>query len=179
MSRDWTCPDLSLGQTCLRAGNVSGPDLSWVVLVPDLSQGRRCLRAGLVSKFAAGNVQGWKCLAAGSVPNFRAGSVSRPEVSQSLGPEVSRGTWFCGQECLGANCLTMRSHCHHHHHVRFFFNLRRSYMSCPSTQQSSTQQCPEIILICSNLHKWQNKWAPMAANMFTFWIWGKQELDFD
>jgi hypothetical protein len=72
-----------------------------------MSQGRRCLRAGLVSSFAARDVQGWKCLAAGSVPNLRAGSVSRPEVSQSLGPVVSRGrTWFAAGSVLEAMCLT-------------------------------------------------------------------------
>ena len=94
-------PDMSHGQKCLRAGNVSAPDLSWLSLRPDLSQGQRCLRAGLVSRFAAWDVKGRKCLAAGSVPNFRAGSVSQPEVSQSLEPEVSRGrTWFAAVSVL-------------------------------------------------------------------------------
>jgi hypothetical protein len=80
-------PDLSQGWTCLRAGLVSGQNLS------------KHFRARLVSgldlskNFGAGGVQklqGRKCLAAGSVQKFRAGSVSRPEMSQSLGPEVSR-----------------------------------------------------------------------------------------
>ena len=80
-------PNMSQGWKCIWTGlvltrNVSGPEMS---------QGRKCLRAGLVSRFAARDVQGRKCLAAGSVQKFRAGSVLRPEVSQSLGPEVSRG----------------------------------------------------------------------------------------
>ena len=67
-----------LGQTCLRAGVVLGPDLSWgqicpragLVLGPDLSQGRTCLRARLVQK-----LRGRTC----------------PKAS---GPEVSRGWNF-------------------------------------------------------------------------------------
>jgi hypothetical protein len=74
-----------------------------IILGPDLSQGRTCpstLRQDLsrgpaLSKnFGAGGfqkLQGRKCLAAGSVQRFRAGSVLWPEMSQSLGPEVSRG----------------------------------------------------------------------------------------
>jgi hypothetical protein len=71
LSQGWTCLRAGLvqalwGQTCLRAGLVSGLDLS---------QGRTCPNTfgQEVSK------------------SFRAGSVSRPEVSKSLGPEVSRG----------------------------------------------------------------------------------------
>ena len=69
-----------LGQTCLRAG---------LVLGPDLFRGRTCLGAGLVSgpdlskNFGAGLVQklqGLKCLAAGIVQKFRARSVSRPDL---------------------------------------------------------------------------------------------------
>jgi hypothetical protein len=92
MSKGWTCLRTGLVLTCLGAGHVSGPEMS---------QGRRCLRASFVSRFVAGDVQGRKCLATGSVPNFRAGSVSRPEVSQSLGPEVPRGrTWFTAGSVL-------------------------------------------------------------------------------
>ena len=102
-------PDLSQGWTCLRAGLVQA---LW---------GQTCLRAGLVwgpdlsKHFGGGGVQklqGRKCLAVGSVQKFRAGSVSRPEMSQSLGPEVSRGrTWFAAGRVLElyVHCTTVLS----------------------------------------------------------------------
>ena len=79
------------GQTCLRAGLVLGPDLSW---------GRTCLVAGLVS--GPDLSQGCPKM---SVPvvskSFRAGCVSRREVSKHLGPEVSRSrTWFAAGSVL-------------------------------------------------------------------------------
>ena len=90
---------------CIGAGNVSRPDLSWLVSVPDMSQGSwadlswlvlepdmsqgwQCLRTKLVSRFRARDFQGRKCLASGSVQKFRAGSVSWPDL-------------VCGQKCLG------------------------------------------------------------------------------
>ena len=103
-------PGLSQGWTCLRAGLVSRQDLSLgrtcpSILGPDLSRSWTCLRAGLVS--GPDLSQGRTCLGAKS---FRAGSVSRPEVSksvsgpemsQSLGPEVSCGrTWFAAGSVL-------------------------------------------------------------------------------
>jgi hypothetical protein len=58
-----------------------------------MSQGRKCVRAGLVLIFPAGDVQGQKC--------FAARSVLQPEVSKSLGLEVSRGrTWFAAGSVL-------------------------------------------------------------------------------
>ena len=68
---------MSQSQTCLIARNVSGPDMSSLVLGPDLSQSWKCLWAGLVLT----------CL--------RAGLVSGPDLSKSLGPEVS-----CGRTCF-------------------------------------------------------------------------------
>ena len=59
-------------QTCLRAGLVSGPDLS---------QGQTCLRAGLVLT----------CLRAGLVLTcLRARLVSGPDLSRAPGLEMSR-----------------------------------------------------------------------------------------
>ena len=80
VSRGWKCLGAGLVLTCLRAGHVSGPEMSQGLTCPDLSQGRKCLRAGLVSWFAARDVQGRNCLAAGNVQKFRAGSVSRPDL---------------------------------------------------------------------------------------------------
>ena len=94
-------PDMSQGWTCLRclklllkklrrSKNISGPDLSkhfWARLVSglDLSRGQTCPKTSGpdLSK------------------SFRAGSVSLPELSKSLGPEVSRGrTWFAAGSVL-------------------------------------------------------------------------------
>jgi hypothetical protein len=73
-------PDLSQGWTCLRAGLVSGQDLS------------KHFGAGLVSGLDLS--RGWSCpktLGQEVSKSFKAGSVSQPEVSKSSGPEVSRG----------------------------------------------------------------------------------------
>ena len=73
-------PDLSQGWTYLRAGLVSGQDLS------------KHFRAGLVSGLDLSRGQTCpKTLGQEVSKSFRAGSVSRPEVSKSLGSEVSYG----------------------------------------------------------------------------------------
>ena len=97
MSRDWTCPDLSQGRICLRAGLVLTCFRAGHVSGPEMSQGRTCLKfrgqrcPGLeVSRGRkCPKFQGRKCLAAGSVPKFRARSVSRPDL-------------VCGRKSLGA-----------------------------------------------------------------------------
>ena len=145
MSRDWTC---------LRAGHVSGLDLSWLVLGPDLSQGRRCLRAGLVSRFRAGDVNGWKCLAAGSVQKFRAGSVSRPEMSQSLGPRVSWPDLVCGRKSLGAISFALFLYLCHKEIFEMKINALKYLQECSLTLEFfgvSSQM--HFHLECNTSHK--------------------------
>ena len=88
--RGWEGAKISQGQTC---PSTFGPDLSqgWtclgaeLVLEPNLSQDRTCFRARLIKK-----LRGRKCPKA-----------SGPEVSESLGLEVSHGrTWFAAVSVL-------------------------------------------------------------------------------